>query len=48
MHTISSITEFILELEKNGDLDLKISKDKLSTLVNKRFTEQEIYNENKS
>ena len=42
MHTISSITDLILELEKSGDLDLKVSKDRLSILVNKYFTGQEL------
>lgn len=43
MHTIDCITEFILKLEKNNSLQVKISKDKLSELVNSHFSESEIY-----
>jgi hypothetical protein len=42
MHDISSITKLILELEKSGSLDLKISKERLSILVNRYFTGQDI------
>lgn len=48
MHTISSITDLILELEKSGHLDLKVSKDRLSVLINRHLTGQDIYHENNS
>ena len=43
MHTISGITDLIIALEKNGHLDLKVSEDKLSVLINKYFTGEGIY-----
>jgi hypothetical protein len=48
MHTISSITDLILELEKSGHLDLKVSEYNLSVLINRHFTGQEIYKKDNS
>lgn len=42
MHTISNITDLILELEKSGHLDLKVSEERLSILINKHFTGQDL------
>lgn len=38
-----SITEFILELDKSGSLNLNIDKGKLTQLVDHYFTGREIY-----
>lgn len=43
MHDINSITDLILELEKSGNLDLKVSENRLSVLVNRHFTGQDPY-----
>lgn len=42
MHDLSTFTAVILELEKQGHLDLKISKDRLQILVNRYLTGQDI------
>ena len=35
MHDLSTFTAVILELEKQGHLNLKVSKDRLEILVNR-------------
>lgn len=42
MHDLNTFTDVILELEKQGYLDLKISKDRLKILVNRYLTGQDI------
>lgn len=42
MHDLSTFTDVILELEKSGHLELKISKDRLKVLVNRYMTGQDI------
>lgn len=42
MHDLSTFTDVILELEKKGCLDLKISKDRLKILINRYLTGQNI------
>lgn len=42
MHDLRTFTDVILELEKKGYLDLKISKDRLQILVNRYLTGQDI------
>lgn len=34
MHDLNTFTDIILALDKSGDLELKVSKDKLRKLVN--------------
>jgi len=42
MHDLSTFTAVILELEKSGHLELKVTKDRLQILVNRYLTGQEI------
>ena len=42
MHDLNTFTDVILELEKSGHLELKISEDRLSILVNRYLTGQDI------
>lgn len=42
MHDLSTFTAVILELEKQGHLNLKVSKDRLEILVNRYLTGQDI------
>lgn len=42
MHDLSTFTDLILELEKQGYLDLKVSEDRLQILVNRYLTGQDI------
>lgn len=43
MHDLSAFTNVILELEKKGHLELKVSEEKLQSLVNRHLTGQELY-----
>jgi len=42
MHDLSTFTNLILELEKNGHLELKVSEERLQILVNRYLTGQDI------
>jgi hypothetical protein len=42
MHDLSTFTTIILELQKQGYLDLKVSEDRLQILVNRYLTGQDI------
>lgn len=42
MHDLSTFTNVILELEKSGHLELKVSEDRLKILVNKHLTGQDL------
>lgn len=42
MHDLSTFTAVILELEKQGYLELKVSEDRLQVLVNRYLTGQDI------
>lgn len=43
MHDLSTFTNVILELEKKGHLELKVSESRLQSLVNKHLMGQELY-----
>lgn len=42
MHDLSTFTSLILELEKKGHLELKVSEERLQILVNRYLTGQDI------
>jgi hypothetical protein len=42
MHNLNTFKTLILELEKNGHLDIKVSEDKLQVLINRYLTGQDL------